>query len=316
MRKTVPAIAAAILLAAVLAGCSAEESHYPENSHGLTYGNGMDIDAVTSEHPLPSGSTPEEAKAWIDEYYPDLMAVKLSDGTVGYSYVDDIEEMHPAPLNPEDAVELMEECSESGPVPVYDLETMEVIGWLGAGERVAGLNPSKWTTTVSMDRFSVVVPTGLSLDGGRTGTYATYADGCVGTNSVIVKKSADDTVSYVISEVSDRGFDAVREWALGLPESATDAPSGKIFGLGEGVKGAAWDEPVFYEAAGGEGIAASYVLDDMRTTYHFVDLGDGRYAEVRGTFPEAAYAEDPEYFDYAFRTIATDEWMDAWTGRG
>lgn len=315
MRKTVPAIAAAILLAAFLAGCSAEEGYYPENSYGLTYGNGLDIDAVTSEHPLPSGSTPEEAKAWMDEYYPDLMAVSLDDGTVGYSYVDDIEGMYPAPANPEDAAELMGSGFEPVPVPVYDLETMEIVGWFGTFRSDDGASTGRHTTTISVGKFSVVVPANLEADDGLVGTYTTYADGCIGSKS-IVAKNADGTVSYVISEVGDRGFDAVREWALGLPESATDQPGGKAFGLGEGVKDAVWDEPVFYEAAGGEGIAVSYVLGDARTTYHFVDLGDGYYAEVKGVFPEAAYAEDPEYFDYAFYTIATDEWMDAWTGRG
>lgn len=161
------------------------------------------------------------------------------------------------------------------------------------------------TTTVSMERFSAAVPADLTLEG-AVGTSTTYVDGGVTSRSTAAK-NYEETVRYVVSEVGDRGFDAVEQWARGLPGSATDQPSGKAFGLGPSVEGAVWDDPVFYDAAGGDGIAVSYVLGDVRTTYHFVDLGDGYYAEVQGTFPEAAYAKNPAYYDYAFQTIVTNE---------
>lgn len=173
---------------------------------------------------------------------------------------------------------------------------------------------AKFTVTVPMKSFSVVIPAEIVLDEYGTGTDTLYEDGCVGTRT-LTASSSDGEITFSFSEVSGRDFGVVGSWATGLPDSATDPKSAKTFGMGEDVAGAAWDEPVFYDAAGGDGIAVSYVLDGTRTTVHFVDLGESGYAEVRGTFPDAAYADDPGYFEYVFNSIATNEWMSSWTGR-
>ena len=169
-------------------------------------------------------------------------------------------------------------------------------------------------TTVSLGGFSAIIPADLVLDQYGTGSDALYEDGCVGTDTRNAA-SRDGSILFTFTEVDGRDFSVVAEWASGLPDSAIGQKSAARFGLDDSFEGAVWDEPVFYDAAGGDGVAVSCLIDGMRWTAHFVDMGNSMYAEVAGFFPEDAYAENPSYYDFVFQSIATDEWMDVWTGR-
>ncbi|MBQ9954267.1 MAG: hypothetical protein IJO87_02425 [Eggerthellaceae bacterium] len=173
--------------------------------------------------------------------------------------------------------------------------------------------------TLSVEGAAVSLPEGFAEVEPSNFIELPYEDGTISAQMKLAKNAALPAF-VTLSKVEGRDFDAVEDWARRLPESAGDRASATSFGLVEDFHGfmahfsdgfspandpasAQWDTPAFYSTSLGEAVRVSYVVGSTRTTTLYTSLGAGTYVEVRATFPNAAYAHDPDYFDGIFSSV-------------
>ncbi len=190
--------------------------------------------------------------------------------------------------------------------------------------------------SLSLNGAAISLPEGFEKVDPSSFVEVPYEDGTVTAQMVRAKNTALPA-SVSLSRVEGRDFDAIQDWALRLPESASDWASATSFGLlddfrsfmplafndpasTDDIASAKWDNPVFFSTSLGESVRVSYVIGTTRTTALYVNLGAGMYVEVWGAFPEAAYAHDPGYFDgifsdvYEYReSVAVNSLSNLWT---